>query len=145
NAVLGLLGGLVALVLATWMHRVLPSVLPANFPRLDDLSFDLRMQALAVLLSVGAGLAFGLLPALNATRRNVVPALVEDSLAPVGGSLRSPLPRARALIMAGQVAIACVLLVGGLLLLRSFTGLMNAPLGYQPANLLTARIILPDS
>lgn len=145
NALLGLLGGLVALVLAAWIHRVLPSLLPADFPRLDDLSFDLRMQALAVLLSVGAGLAFGLLPALHATRKDVVPVLVEDSFAPVGGSLRSPLARARALIMSGQVAIACVLLVGGLLLLRSFAGLMNAPLGYQPTNLLTARIVLHES
>jgi putative ABC transport system permease protein len=145
SALLGLLGGLVALVVAGWMHRVLPSLLPADFPRLGEVSFDRRIQALAILLSVAAGLAFGLLPALHATRRDVVPVLVEDSLAPVGGSMRAPLARARALIMAGQVAIACVLLVGGLLLLRSFTALTNAPLGYQPTNLLTARIVLPDS
>jgi putative ABC transport system permease protein len=145
SALLGLLGGLVALVLAGWIHRVLPSLLPADFPRLADISFDRRIQGLAMLLSAGAGLAFGLLPALHTTRRDVVPVLVEDSLAPIGGSMRAPLARARASIMAGQVAIACVLLVGGLLLLRSFTGLMNAPLGYEPTNLLTARIILPDS
>lgn len=144
NAVLGLLGGLVALVLAAWIHRVLPSVLPANFPRLDDLSFDPRIQALAVLLSMCAGLAFGLLPALHATRKDVVPVLVEDSLAPVGTSWRTPLARARALIMAGQVAIACVLLVGGLLLFRSFAALLTAPLGYRPTNLLIARIVLPE-
>jgi putative ABC transport system permease protein len=145
NALLGLLGGLVALVLAAWIHRVLPSVLPADFPRLDDLSFDVRLQALAVVLSLCAGLAVGVLPALHATRRDVAPVLVEDSLAPVGGGMRSPLARARALIMSGQVAIACVLLVGGLLLFRSFAALVNAPLGYQPTNLLIARIVLPES
>ena len=145
SALLGLLGGGVAVVLTAWMHRALPSLLPPDFPRLTDLTFDWRIQALAMLLSVAAGIAFGLLPALHATRPDVTPVLVEDSLAPVGGSLRAPLARARALIMAGQVAVACVLLVGGFLLLRSFTGLMNAQLGYEPTNLLTARVILPDS
>jgi predicted permease len=145
SALLGVLGGMVALVLAGWIHRVLPSLLPADFPRLADVSFDPRIEVLAILLSAAAGLAFGLLPALYATRRDVIPVLVEDSLAPIGSSMRAPLARARASIMAGQVAIACVLLVGGLLLLRSFTGLMNAPLGYERTNLLTARIILPDS
>ena len=51
NALLGLLGGVVAIVLAAWIHRLLPSVLPASFPRIEDLSFDVRMQALAVVIS----------------------------------------------------------------------------------------------
>ena len=145
NVLLGVLGGLVALVLAWGCHRLLPVLLPADFPRLDDLSFDRRMQAFALLLSIGAGLAFGLLPALHAGRRNVVPALVEDSLAPVGGSLRSPVARARAGIMAGQVAIACVLLVSAVLLIRSFTRLTAAPLGYDASSLVIARLVLPDA
>src|SRR6185436_16525702 len=72
-------------------------------------------------------------------------ALVEDSLAPVGGGLRSRTSRVRALIMTGQVAIACVLLVGALLLVRSFIGMMHADIGYDAGNVLTARAVLPDS
>lgn len=144
NLLLGILGGVAGLGLAALMHRALPSLLPADFPRLDDLAFDVRVQAFAVAVSVLAGLGCGLLPAWHLSRTNLVPALVEDSLAPVGGGLRSGTARARAFIMAAQVAIACVLLVGALLLVRSFTAMVNASLGYDPANVMTARLIMPN-
>jgi predicted permease len=144
NLLLGLLGGIAGLGLAALMHRGLPSVLPADFPRLDDLAFDLRIQIFAIAVSIAAGLGCGLLPALQIARQDLVPALVEDSLAPVGGGLRSRTARARAIIMAGQVAIASVLLLGALLLVRSFLGMMRADLGYDAANVLSARVVLPD-
>jgi putative ABC transport system permease protein len=143
NLLLGLLGGVAGLALAALMHRALPAILPVDFPRIDDLAFDLRIQAFAIAISIAAGLGCGLLPALTIWRNDVVPALVEDSLAPVGGGLRSRTARVRALIMIGQVAIACVLLVGALLLGRSFMAMMHADLGYDPANVLVARVILP--
>jgi putative ABC transport system permease protein len=145
NLLLGVLGGLAGLALAAIMHRALPSILPPDFPRLDDLAFDVRVQAFALVTSLVAGLGCGLLPALHAGRHDLVPALVEDSLAPAGGGVRSRIARARSLIMAGQVAIACVLLVGASLLLRSFDGMMRADVGYDMANVLTARIILPGA
>ncbi|MEO6237770.1 MAG: ABC transporter permease [Vicinamibacterales bacterium] len=144
NLLLGLLGGTAGLALAAVMHRGLPALLPVDFPRIADLAFDFRIQACALLLSMAAGLGCGLLPALHAVRRELVPALVEDSLAPVGGGLRSGTARARALIMSAQIAIAGVLLVGALLLIRSFTAMMNADLGYDFTNVLTARLNLPD-
>ena len=145
NLLLGLLGGVAGLALAAVMHRALPSILPPDFPRLDDLAFDVRVQAFAIAVSIAAGLGCGLLPALQVARSNIVPALAEDSLAPVGGTLRSRTSRTRALIMSAQVAIACVLLVGALLLVRSFVGLLRADLGYDTHNVLTARLILPDT
>jgi putative ABC transport system permease protein len=144
NLLLGLLGGLAGLALAALMHRALPALLPADFPRIHDLAFDARIQAFAIAISLAAGLGCGLLPAVAAAARDVVPALVEDSLGPVGGGLRSRTARVRAAIMAGQIGIACVLLVGALLLARSFVGLLNANVGYDAANVLTARIILPE-
>jgi predicted permease len=143
NLLLGLLGGVAGLALAAGMHRALPAVLPVDFPRLNDLAFDFRIQAFAIAVSIAAGLGCGLLPALQIARHELVPALVEDSLAPVGGGLRSRTARVRAVIMAGQVAIACVLLVGALLLVRSFTGMMNADIGYDAGHVLTARVVLP--
>jgi predicted permease len=145
NLLLGLLGGLTGLALAALMHRALPALLPADFPRLADLRFDVRIQAFAIVISLVAGLGCGLLPAITVVARNVVPALVEDSLAPVGGGLRSRTARVRAAIMAGQIAIACVLLVGALLLGRSFAGLLHGNVGYDATNVATARIILSDS
>jgi len=144
NLLLGLLGGVAGLALAAIMHRALPALLPADFPRLNDLAFDVKVQAFAIAVSIAAGLGCGLLPALQIARHELVPALAEDSLAPVGGGLRSRTTRARSFIMAGQVAIACVLLVGALLLVRSFNGLMGAALGYDAVNLVAARLVLPD-
>jgi putative ABC transport system permease protein len=126
------------------MHRALPSVLPADFPRVSDLAFDIRIQAFAVVIAIAAGLGCGILPAWHVARADVVPALVEDSLAPVGGGMRSRTARVRAAIMAGQVAIASVLLVGSLLLCRSFFQMLNADLGYDASNVLTATLVLPD-
>src|SRR5439155_12650116 len=69
--------------------------------------------------------------------------LSEDGVAPIGGAMRSPMARTRALIMAGQVAIACMLLVGAALLTHSFVSLVRADRGYDPVNVLTARLPLP--
>jgi predicted permease len=145
NVLLGVLGGAAGVALAALMHRALPSVLPPNFPRLDDISFDWRIQAFAAAVSIAAGLGCGILPALQAARADVVPALAEDALAPTGVGLRTRTARTRAIIMAAQVAIACILLVGAALLVRSFVDLMNADLGYDASNVLTARLVMPDS
>jgi putative ABC transport system permease protein len=144
NIVLGLFGGIAGAILAALIHRALPSVLPANFPRLGDVAFGWRIELFAAAVSIVAGLACGVLPALQVARTDLVPALAEDALAPVGGGLRTRTARARAAIMAAQVAIACVLLVGAALLVRSFVDLMNANLGYDATNLLTARIVMAD-
>jgi len=144
NVVLGVLGGVMGVALAMLIHRALPSLLPAGFPRLDDLAFDWRIQAFAAAISIAAGLGCGMLPALHVARADIVPALAEDALAPVGAGLRTRTARARAIIMAAQVAIACVLLVGAALLIRSFVDLMNANLGYDASGVLTAKLVTSD-
>src|SRR5262249_29693245 len=83
-------------------------------------------------------------PALQAARADIAPSLTEDALAPVGAGLRTRTARARSLIMAAQVAIAFVLLVGAVLLGRSFVDLMHAHVGYDAENVLTARLVMPD-
>jgi putative ABC transport system permease protein len=145
SVVLGLAGGVIGLVLAGALHRALPSVLPADFPRLDDVAIDGRVMAFALGLSLVTSVAFGLWPALQVRRLDLVQGLTEDGLAPSGGGGRSPTARVRALIMAGQIAIACVLLLGAGLLGRSFISLMRADRGYDPANVLTARLLAPSS
>lgn len=144
NLLLGLLGGVAGLGLAALMQGTFPTLLPADFPRVDDLAFDSRIQAFAVLVSIAAGLGCGLLPAWYAARTDVAHALVEDSLAPVGGAMRTTTARVRAAIMAAQVAIASILLVGALLLTRSFNAMLHANTGYDANNVLTARLVLPD-
>ena len=144
NVLLGLLGGAAGLALAAAMHRALPVILPAGFPRLDEVTFGWRVELFTAGTALIAGLGCGLLPAWHASRSDLIPALVEDSLAPSGGGLRTRVARTRAAIMTAQVAMACVLLIGALLLVRSFVGLMRADVGYDAGNVLTARVVLPD-
>jgi putative ABC transport system permease protein len=140
---IGLAGGLGGLLLAFWLHSALPSLLPADFPRVSDVAVDWHAAAVATAAALLASLVFSLLPVLFARNVNLVEALNEDSLAPVGAGLRSRAGRARALIMAGQVAVTAMLLVGAALLVRSFVARLDADRGYDPHNVLTAEVALP--
>lgn len=144
NLMVGLAGGAAGLLMAVAFHQALPSLLPSTFPRVDAIAIDVRVALVALGLSLAAGLVFGLMPAWQARRVDLVTSLSEDSLAPVGGGVRSRLARVRALVMAVQVAIACVLLIGASLLGRTFNALVDADRGYDPSNLLTAEISIPD-
>jgi putative ABC transport system permease protein len=145
SLVLGLTGGGAGLVLAWLLHRLLPAVLPADFPRIDDLGIDTTVVVFAFSVSVLTSIALGMLPALRARRLNLVEALAEEGAATVGAGSRSRIAQARMLIMTGQVAIACVLLVGASLLGRSFLALLNADRGYNPSGVMSARVSLPES
>jgi putative ABC transport system permease protein len=134
------LGGALGLGLTFLVMRALPALLPDNFPRVQDVAIDGRVLAAVTALTTAVSVIMSLLPVRMARRLNVTSALVEDGCAPVGHDLRSPLARARALIVAGQVAVAAVLLVGAALLSQSFVKHVGAERGYQPAGMLTARI-----
>jgi predicted permease len=143
SALLGLMGGAAGLVLTAGLHASLPWLLPADFPRLADVALDPRVILFCTVVALLAGLAFGLLPAWQVRRLSLVDVLTEDSLAPVGLSGRSGIGRTRTLIMAGQIAVAAFLLVGAALLGRTFAALWTADRGYEPANVLTARLLMP--
>jgi predicted permease len=145
SVLLGMMGAVAGLALTGLIHRVLPTVLPADFPRTDDLHFDGVVIAFALVSSGVVSVAFGLLPALRVRRLDLVASLSEDGSAPVGAGAASRVGRARILIMAGQVAIACVLLVGAVLLGRSFLALLTADRGYDPSGVLTGRVSMPES
>ena len=140
---LGVMGGAAGLALAWLLHRALPSLLPADFPRPDSVGVDAIVVAFALAASVGTGVAFGLLPVLRVRRLNPAEALAEDGTAPVGGGARSRLARARLLVIGGQVAIASVLLVGASLLGRSFLALLHADRGYDLTDVLSSRLSMP--
>ena len=88
-------------------------------------------------------LVFGVLPALRVRRLDLVEALAEDGGGSAGPARASRTARIRLAIMAGQVAVACVLLVGASLLGRSFVRLLNVDRGYDPAGVLAARLSMP--
>jgi putative ABC transport system permease protein len=144
SLLLALAGGVAGVVLAAALLRALPRLLPPDFPRVEAIGLTFPVVLVAFGLAILSGAAFGLLPALQTRRLDLVSSLSEDGLAPVGGGLRSRTSRARAVLITAQVAIACLLLTGGALLARSFQALLAADLGFRPEHVLTARLSLPD-
>ena len=145
SVVLGSIGAASGLVLAWLLHRLVPVLLPADFPRVGDLHLDATVIAFSIVVSGVVTIVFGLIPAWRGRRIDLVSSLAEDGNAPAGGGARSRVGRTRLAIMTGQVAIACVLLVGASLLGRSFVALLTADRGYDPSGVLTARLSMPDS
>lgn len=145
SVLLGLAGGAAGLGLAWLLHGVVPVLLPADFPRLHDVGVSGVVVSFALAVSLLASVGFGILPALGVRRINLVDMLADDGAVAgaAGSGVRTA--RARSIISGAQVAIACVLLVGASLLGRSFIALLHADRGYDPSNVLTARLSMPDS
>jgi predicted permease len=142
---LGITGGLVGVTLTMALQRSLPSLLPADFPRVGDLGIDAAVIGFALILTAGTSIAFGLLPALNIRKSNLVESLAGEGTAPSGAGMHARIARTRMAIMTAQVAIACVLLVGASLLGRSFIALLNADRGFDAGDVLSARLTMPES
>jgi putative ABC transport system permease protein len=145
NLMLGLIGGFAGLVFTWWLHTMMPSLLPIDFPRIDDLKVNGTIVLFAVAASLAASVICGLLPALYVQRLSLAESLGEDGAAALGPNRRSRIAFARMFVMAGQIAVACVLLVGASLLARSFLALLTLDRGYDPSGVLTARLSFPDS
>jgi predicted permease len=138
----GMAGGIAGLALAALIHRALPALLPADFPRAADIAVDPMVLLFAAGATLAASVLFGIMPALEARRTAVTAALVEDGYSAAGGAGGS---RRRAVIMAGQVAVAAILLIGATLMIRSFLARLSLDRGYSPGNVLTARLPLPET
>jgi predicted permease len=128
-------GVLVARELADALLRFRP---PAPVPIQLDAPLDWRVMALLVALTVVAAVAFGLLPALRASRPNVVGELKGDASS---GRTRSHLGP-RGLLVVGQLAVSLLLLVGAGLFVRSLARAQTVNPGFDPTNLLVATIDL---
>lgn len=145
SALLGACAGALGVIVAAAICRLMPLLLPADFPRVDDIVISVHSMMSAVAVTVLVSLICGTVPAWLSRPRKEAGALSEDGIAPVGLTMRTAAARMRTSIMVSQVAIACVLVIGGGLLARSFIALSSADRGYEPANLLTARLTFPHA
>jgi putative ABC transport system permease protein len=139
---LSLLGGALGLAIAWGSVRLLIAFNPGNIPRLDELGLDASVVIFTALVSIITGVAFGLFPALRATRSNLHESLKEGGRA--GSADRVGAFVRRSLVVA-EVALALTLLVGGGLLLRSFSRLSSVDPGFDSRNLLTFNLSLPST
>jgi putative ABC transport system permease protein len=139
SVVLSLAGGLLGLLVAMWAIRALILGAPPSIPRLDMVGLDGRVLAFTVLVSLGTGLLFGLVPALQSSRTELTAAMVEGGRLGTVGVARQ---RFRRGLVVAQIALALVLLTGAGLLVQSFLKVRGVDPGFQPEHLLTARIDL---
>jgi putative ABC transport system permease protein len=136
SVVLSLAAGALGVVAGYWILQLLIAIGGAGIPRLAEARLDRTVLLFSLGVSIATGVLFGLLPALQMSRPNLLPALREGTS---GAGTRG---RARAILVAAEVAIAVVLLLGAGLLGRSFRGLQQIDVGFKPDQLLTMRVTL---
>ena len=139
SVLLSVIGGALGLVLAYEALRGLIAWLPADLPRISEIYVDARVLAFGLALSVLSGVIFGLAPAWHGTESRLAEALEGARGTGEGRTSR----HARNIFVVAETALAIVLLVGAGLLIRSFARLQQVNVGFNPAQLLTARIGLP--
>jgi putative ABC transport system permease protein len=142
SVVLSLAGGAAGLLLASWGVRALMLVAPADLPRAANVQIDATILAFSVVLSIAAGVLFGTVPALIASRPNLAIFLRDVRR---DGGFTGGRRRLRELLVSAQVALALVLLAGAGLAIRSFQRLTQVDPGFRSENVLTARIALPGA
>jgi putative ABC transport system permease protein len=140
SAALSACGAVLGLFVTRWVVAALISAAPATLPRLQEVRLDLRVLGFTAVLSIATAILCGLLPALEASRSGSGEALKE------GGRTGSAGPRQRRIfgtLVTAQFALAVVLLVGGGLLVRSFTRLLGVDPGFRAERVLTLATSLP--
>jgi len=142
STLLSVLGGACGLLLAKWGIDLLTALKPATLPRLSSIGIDSWVLAFTLGISILTGLVFGLIPALSASRLDVNEALKEGGRSSTGGIRRH---RIRSLLVVSEIALALVLLIAAGLLIKSIWRLRSIDPGFNPENLLTMRIELPES
>jgi predicted permease len=139
---LGLMGGVIAVGVAYAGLRLLTALGPADLPRLSEVSLDIRALGFTFALSVIAGLLFGSIPVLRYARAKASATIGNANRTASAGRVRQ---RSRNVLVVAQVAMALVLLVSALLMIRTFAALRNVDPGFSDApHLQTMHIWIPD-
>jgi putative ABC transport system permease protein len=139
SLLLSLLGGVAGILVATFGTGALIAITPDEIPRMTEASIDGRVLLFTFLMATITGLVMGLVPALQATKLDVQAVLKES-----GRNASGTRSTVRNMLVAAEVAIAVVLLVGAGLLLNSFARLMRVNPGFNTQQLLTMRVGLPE-
>ena len=140
SVLLSMLGGAVGLGVAYWTNRLLLTMAPGETARLAiSANPDLRVFGFALAVSVLTGILFGLAPGLQATRPDLAATLKEQAGSVAGAAS----PRLRKALVAGQVALSLVLLIGAGLFVRSLWNLRNLDPGFRAQRLVSFTVDPP--
>jgi putative ABC transport system permease protein len=139
--VLAMAGGVAGLLVARVSLAAGATLLAHQVPRADEISVDARVMLFACAVSILTGVLAGVLPAIRAGRTDVNIALKEGGRSDAG----SVGLRTRRLLIVCEVALSLVLLTGAGVMIRSLLALRNVDAGFDPRNVLTMRVGLPET
>jgi predicted permease len=136
SLLLALLGAAAGLMVAAWGVQGLVRLAPATLPHREAIAVDGTVALFAVATSLACSLLFGVVPAWQTTRTDVVDMMKADPTAsPRSGATRG-------LLVAAQLGLSLMLLVGAGLMARAFINLQSVPLGFQPSHVMTMNVQL---
>jgi putative ABC transport system permease protein len=142
SLVLGIVSAAVGVAAAHGLLRLLVALAPAGVPRLEQASIDVTALAFAVTLGMTASVLFGLIPAWRAAQIDVIASLRESGR---GAGEHRVKDVVRSALIAVEVALAVVLLVGAGLLIRSAVEMRRVAPGFKPSGVYSTRLTLPAS
>jgi putative ABC transport system permease protein len=142
SVMLGLAGGFVGLLLSVWGTEALVTLAASQLPRAAEVGINGVVFAFSVLVAVGCGLLFGLVPVLQAHKQQPATVLRGEEGRHTGGVARN---RLRRVLVAFEIAISVVLLVGAGLMIRTLASVAAADPGFSEREALTARLFIPST
>jgi len=134
-------GGGLGLFVAIGGVAALRSLLPANFPRVESIHVNAGVFAFTLVIALATGILFGLAPAFQAGRTDLHQGLRDGGRGSTSGPRQQVLRNA---LVVSEVGLACMLLIGAGLLLRSFVNLLRTDPGFRPQHVVTAAISPPE-
>jgi len=142
SLVLGAAGSALGLIFAVWGIDLMVAAIPIEMPYWLKIALDWRVFAFAMGSGLFSSVLFGLVPAWQASKPDLVDSLKEGGRSGIGGTKGQ---RIRNGLVVAEVALALALLIGAGLMLRSFLAIQNSDIGIDPKNTLTFRVGLPPS
>lgn len=137
-----MIGAVLGAALAFAGVHAIVRLLPADFPRAADIRMDGPVLLFTLLIALATGIVFGIAPALQGSRTDLRETLHETGRSSTT-SYRTL--RLRNALVISEVSLACVLLIGAGLMIRSFVSLLRADPGFHADHVLTASISLPSA
>ena len=141
SALVAALGGAAGAGIAIVGVRALVTLLPFGFPRAHEIHVNLVVFLFTLAIALATGMLFGLVPALQASRIDPQQNLREGARGATAGAGHL---RLRNWLVVSEVGLACMLLIGAGLMLRSFINLLRTDPGFRPEHVLTAAIAPPE-
>jgi len=140
SIVLAMIAAIAGVLTAAATLQLLVHEIPSRVPRLNEVSLDWRVLVFALGLSLLTGILFGLAPAVQVAKNDLLSGIREGA---TGSGYSRKTSRLRGYLIVSEVALAVVLMVGGGLLLRTFWKLLQVDPGFNPSYMVTANLWIP--